>query len=160
MRFLVQPAPSLLARARPPVRTFVFFAALSLAGYAAQRVLAGGLSPAEIEAYYLGVDAVDALPAAALFEELHVGAFVYGFVLFVLASVLAVCPVRSGVRSALVGLAFAATLADLAAPFLVRAAGGLGAVRVVTFILAIAALAAVCAAVAATFGGGGRRAHA
>lgn len=156
----MQPTTSLVARARPPVRTFVLFAALALAGFAAQRVLSGGLSPAGIEAHYLGVDAEDALPAAALFEELHVGAFVYGFVLFVLASVLAVCPVRPRIRNALVGLAFAATLADLGAPFVVRAAGGLGAIRVATFVVANAALAAVCAAVAATFGGEGRRAGA
>jgi hypothetical protein len=160
MRFLVQPTPGLVARARPPVRIFVLFAALALAGSAAQRVHAGGLSPAAIEAYYLGAAEEDALPAAALFEELHVGAFVYGFVLFVLASVLAVCPVRPAVRGTLVGVAFAATLADLGAPFLVRGAGGLGGVRVATFLLAVGALAALCAVVAATFGGGSRRSDA
>lgn len=152
MRFLVQPAPALVQRARPPVRIFVLFAALALAGFAAQRIRAGGLSPAEVQAYYLGGETSDALPAAALFEELHMGAFVYGFVLFVLASVLAVCPVRPRVRNALVAAALATTLADLAAPFVVRAAGGAGALRVVTFALAMASLAALSGTVVATFG--------
>ncbi|HYG67218.1 MAG TPA: hypothetical protein VD838_06150, partial [Anaeromyxobacteraceae bacterium] len=74
MRFLVQPTPALAARARPPVRVFVLFAALALAGLAAQRIHAGGLSAAAVEAQYLGVTPEDALPAAAVWEELHVGA--------------------------------------------------------------------------------------
>jgi hypothetical protein len=160
MRFLVQPTPAQLARARPPVRIFVLFAALAIAGLAAQRVRAGGLVPAEVEATYLGVAGDEGLPATAVLEELHVNAFVYGFVLFVLASVLAVCPVPARVRNALTGAALAATVADLLAPYAILAAGGGGVLRVATFAFAVASLAALAAAVTLGLGRGGRRADA
>jgi hypothetical protein len=150
MRFLVQPAAA--PRSRAPVRIFVAFAALALAGLAAQRVLAGGLSAAEVELHYLGAGGGEALPAAALWEEIHQGAFVYGFVLFMLGALLALCPVRPRVRAALVGMAFAATLADLLAPLAIAAAGGGGAVRVATFLAASASLAVLLVAVAAGLG--------
>ena len=73
MRFLVQPA--LAPRARAPVRVFLVFAALALAGLAVQRALAGGLSPAGVEAHYLGLVEGEGLPAAALWEEVHANAF-------------------------------------------------------------------------------------
>lgn len=162
MRFLVSPTPSALGRARPPVRAFVLFAALSLAGYAAQRVRAGGLSSAEIEAAYLGFAGGEPLPATAVWEELHIGAFLYGFTLFVLGSVLAVSPVRPRVRSALLGAAAASALADLVAPFAIRAAHGMGGLRVATLVLAMGSLAALAATVAWRFGrpAPGRRADA
>ena len=53
MRFLVQPTAEGLARARPPVRAFLAFAALALLGLAAQRVLNGGATAAGVEAFYL-----------------------------------------------------------------------------------------------------------
>lgn len=141
MRFLVY--PSVATRARPPVRAFLLFAALALAGFAAQRVFAGGLTPAGVEAFYLGPDGEEPLAAVALWEELHVGAFVYGFVLFMLGSLAATTPVRAGARRLLFTAALAATLADLAAPFVVSAAHGGGALRVLTFVLAVASLAAL-----------------
>lgn len=150
MRFLVQPATA--PRSRAPVRIFLAFAALALAGLAAQRVLAGGLSAAGVEAHYLGLADGEGLPAAALWEEVHAGAFTYGLVLFMLGSLLAVCPVAPRTRAALVGVAFAATLADLLAPFVIAAAGTGGALRVATFAAASASLAALLAVVTATFG--------
>ncbi|HET8540611.1 MAG TPA: hypothetical protein VFL83_12130 [Anaeromyxobacter sp.] len=150
MRFLVQPAAA--PRARAPVRIFLAFVALALAALAAQRFLAGGLSPAGVEALYLGAAGGEGLPAAAVWEEVHAGAFSYGFVLFVLGSLLAVCPVASSTRTALVAVAFAATAADLLAPFAIAAAGGGGALRVATFVAALASLAAMLVAVARAFG--------
>lgn len=143
MRFLVH--PSLAPRARAPVRAFLLFAALALAGFAAQRVLAGGLSPAGVEAFYLGPGGEEPVAAVALWEELHVGAFVYGFVLFMLGSLAAVSPAAQGTRRVLFGAAVLATSSDLAAPFVVSAAHGAGALRVATFVLAMGSLAALLA---------------
>lgn len=151
MRFFVQPAAA--PRARPPVRIFLAFAALALAGFAAQRVLAGGLSPSAVEGFYLGEGGGEALAAAAIWEEVHAGAFLYGFVLFMLASLAAFCPVPTRLRAALTGAAFATTLADLFAPFAVPALGG--AIRVATFLLASLSVATLLAVVAVSFGRGG-----
>jgi hypothetical protein len=153
MRFLVYPAAT--SRARPPVRAFLLFAALALAGFAGQRVFAGGLSPAGVEAFYLGQDGQEPLAAVALWEELHAGAFVYGFVLFMLGSLAAVASVPARLRGVLFTGAFAATLADLAAPFVVTSAHGAGAVRVGTFVLAMAFLSGLLALVAAASRRGG-----
>jgi len=153
MRFLVQPAAA--ARARPPVRIFLAFAALALLGLAAQRVLAGGLSPTEVEAYYLGRGGGEALSAAARWEEVHAGAFVYGFVLFMLGSLAASCPLSSRLRTALLVTAFAATMADLFAPFAIAWLGGGGALRVATFVLASVSFGLLLAVVAVSFGRGG-----
>jgi hypothetical protein len=146
MRWLVQ--PSAAVRARAPVALFLVFAALALAGLAVQRLQAGGLSPVEVEAFYRGVEGSEPLSAAALWEEVHVGAFVYGFVLFMLASLAAVAPRLYGVRASLVGVAFAATLADLFAPFAIVARPDLGGLRVATFAAATGAMWALLAAVA------------
>jgi hypothetical protein len=146
MRWLVQPSPA--ARARAPVALFLVFAALALAGLAVQRLQAGGLSPVEVETFYRGVEGSEPLSAAALWEEVHVGAFVYGFVLFMLASLAAVAPRLDGVRAVLVGAAFAATLADLFAPFAIVARPDLGGLRVATFAAATGAMWALLAAVA------------
>jgi len=156
MRFLVY--PSAAPRARPPVRAFLLFAALALAGFAAQRVFAGGLTPAGVEAFYLGPDGQEPLAAVALWEELHVGAFVYGFLLFMLGSLAAVAPVAPGLRRVLFFGALAATLADLAAPFIVASAHGAGLVRVGTFVLATAFLAALLVLVGAASAAGRPRA--
>lgn len=149
MRFLVQPTPDALARARPPVRAFLVFAALALVGLAAQRILNGGLTPGGVLDHYLAGG--EPLPAVALWEEVHAGAFLYGFVLLMLGSLLAICPVPSRARGALFAAAFAATLADLLAPFLVVRAEALAAVRVVTFALALASMAALLAVVTVGF---------
>jgi hypothetical protein len=153
MRFLVQPAAA--PRSRAPVRVFLAFAALALAGLAAQRVLAGGLSPAEIELHYLGMAEGEGLPAAALWEEIHQGAFVYGFVVFMLGALLALCPVSARARAALVGAAFVTTIADLVAPLVIAAAHGGGALRVFTFLASAASLAILLVTVAAGFAGRG-----
>lgn len=157
MRFLVHAAAA--PRSRAPVGIFLVFAALTLVGFGAQRVLAGGLSAAEVEAHYLGPAGGEPLPPAALWEEVHAGAFVYGFVLFMLGSLLAVGPLPPRARAALLAAPFAATLADLVAPFVV-AAGGPGALRVATSVAAAATLATLLAAVAVPHarGGGGPRA--
>ena len=158
MRFLVQPAVA--PRARAPVRAFLLFAGLALAGFAAQRVLAGGLTPAGVEAFYLGPDGQEPVAAVALWEELHAGAFVYGFVLFMLGALAAASPVSAGLRRALFGGALLATLADLGAPFVVSAAHGAGALRVATFVLAVGFLAALLALAAVGTARMGGQAHA
>lgn len=158
MRFLVSPAPDALSRARPPVRAFLLFAALALAAFAAQRVLQGGLLPSGVEAHYLAGG--EPLPAAALWEELHAGAFLYGFLLFVAGSLLVVSPVSPRLRATLLSVTLAATLADLVAPFVVVALEGAGALRVVTFLAAALALAVQLAAAAIAFGRAGRNGRA
>jgi len=150
MRAFVQPGAE--PRARLPVRIFLVFATLALLGFGAQRVLGGGLSPSGVEAHYLGADGDDPLSAVALWEEVHAGAFVYGFVLFMLASVLALCPLSPKARRRLVAFAFGSTIADLFSPFAVAALHGGGALRVATFVLASVSLAVLLAVVAAGFG--------
>jgi hypothetical protein len=150
VRFLVIPRAA--PRARPPVRIFLAFAAVALVAFAVQRILAGGLSPAEIDVRYLGAGGGEAIPAAALWEEVHAGAFLYGFVLFMLGSLAALCPVPARARGALVAAAFVSTLADLFAPFAIVSLGRGGALRVATFVLASASVAALLAVVALSFG--------
>lgn len=150
MRVLVQ--PNLAGRAKPPVRVFLLFAALALAGFALQRVHAGGLSPSDVEAFYLGAEAQEPLSAAALWEEVHVGAFVYGLVLFMLGSLLAVSQAPDLVRRGLFVAAVVAALADLFAPFAIVAWGGGGRLRVATFVAALLAVTALLVAAAALFG--------
>lgn len=158
MRFLVQPTPESLTRARPPVRAFLAFAALALAGLAVQRAGNGGATAAGVAAFYL--PGGEALPAAALWEEVHVGAFLYGTLLLMLGSLLAVCPVSPRLRAWLFAAAAAASLADLLAPFAVVWLQGDGGIRVATFAAALIADAALLVTVAASFGRGGRRAGA
>jgi hypothetical protein len=153
MRFLVAGGPEAVARARAPVRVLLVFGTLALAAFVVQRVLQGGLWPAGVEAHYLAGG--EPMPAAALWEEVHAGAFLYGFLLFVLASLLVVSPVPARARSALLAVAFGATVADLFAPFAVIAAGGAGTLRVVTFVVATGALAAHVAVAALAFGRNG-----
>jgi hypothetical protein len=152
VRFLVDPSEARLARARAPVRAFLAFAALAVAALLLQRATGGGLSPAEVDLHYLGTGEGDALPRAALWEELHAGAFLYGFVLFMLGSILGVCRLRPALRTALFAGALTAALADLGAPFLVVALGGGGALRVATTLAATVALAAAIAVTFVTFG--------
>lgn len=150
MRFLVQPTAESLARARPPVRAFLVFAALALAGLAVQRAVNGGLTPSGVADFYLAGG--EPLPPAALWEEVHAGAFLYGFTLLMLGSLLAVCPVPARARACLFWPSFALTLADLFAPFVVVRLGGAGALRVATSAGALASLGALLAVVAVTYG--------
>ncbi|HYD42378.1 MAG TPA: hypothetical protein VEB43_16235 [Anaeromyxobacter sp.] len=144
MRFLVDPGAA--PRARPAVRAWLLFAALALAAFAVQRALQGGLTPGGVEAFYLGPDGTEPVAAVALWEELHVGAFVWGFALFMLGALAAAAPAPAG--RGLFRAAVAAAAADLAAPFAVVGAGGAGALRVATTALAFALVAALLVAVA------------
>jgi hypothetical protein len=152
VRFLVQPTADGVARLRPPVRVFLAFAALALVGLAVQRAANGGVTPSGVEQFYLAGG--DPLPAAALWEEVHTGAFLYGFVLLMLGSLLAVSPAPAFVRGPLFGAAVAATLADLFAPFAVVGLHGAGALRVGT---SAAALGLVAALIAVAWNAYGRR---
>jgi hypothetical protein len=154
VRFLVDPSAARLARARAPVRAFLGFAALAVAAHLMQRASAGGLAPAEVELHYLGAVAGDGLPPTALWEELHGGAFLYGLTLFMVGSLLPLCRLRPAVRTGLFAAAVAAALLDLAAPFLVVALGGGGALRVASTLLSALALLGAIAAALATFGPG------
>jgi hypothetical protein len=158
VRFLVQPTGEGIARARPPVRAFLAFAALALAGLALQRLLSGGATAAGVEAFYL--PGGEPLPAAALWEEVHLGAFLDGALLLMLGSLLAVCPVPPRSRRWLLAGAVAAALADLFAPFAVVALRGAGALRVATSAADLLASGALLAVVARGFGRAGRRAGA
>ena len=150
MRLLVSPVAS-NPRSRAPVRLYLAFAALVLVGWAVQRVRAGGLLPAEVDAYYLGAGA-EPLAPAAIWEEIHMGAFVHGFTLFMLGALLAVSPVPSRLRTGLFAAAVAAAFADLFAPFGVLALNGGGLLRVVTFVASAVTTGALLALVAARFG--------
>ncbi len=154
MRFLVDPGAGRLARARAPVRAFLAFAALAVLAHLLQRASGGGLSAEEVELHYLGAAPGEGLPRAALWEELHAGAFLYGFLLFMVGALLPTCRLRRAAGQALFAAAVAASLADLGAPFLVTALGGAGAVRVATTLLAPLALLAAVGAILATFGAG------
>ena len=152
MRFLVAPGEEQLERARPTVRWFLVFATALVAALAVQRALAGGLLPDGVRAHYLGVDGAEPLAPVALWEELHVNAFLYGFLLLMLGSLHAVTPMSPRVRALLLAGAGAAALADLFAPFVVVAAPGLGALRVATFAATLALLLVGIAVAFARFG--------
>ncbi|HET9598717.1 MAG TPA: hypothetical protein VFP65_24295 [Anaeromyxobacteraceae bacterium] len=152
MRFLVAPGGEATERARPPVRWFLSFAAVLVVALAVQRGVAGGLSPHGVLAHYLGEDGAEPLAAVALWEEVHVNAFVYGFLLVMLGSLHAVSPLPARARALLLGGGALAAAADLAAPFAVVAAHGLGALRVVTFAATVAFLLAGIGVAFARFG--------
>ena len=151
MRALVSRDPW-MDRARPPVRWFLVFAAVLVVGLAAQRGLAGGLTPSGVAAFYLGPDGTEPLAAVALWEEVHVNAFLYGFLLFMVGSLLAVSPIAARLRAALLWGGSLAALADLFAPFAVVQAGGAGEIRVVTFAATMIFLACGVGVAFARFG--------
>ena len=159
MRFLVQPTPPPPDRARPPVRAFLAFAALLLVGWVASRAAHGALTPEGL-ARILEPSPGERLGPLVLWEEVHQGAFLYGFLLLTVGSLLVVCPVAAGLRGALLGLATVAALVDLLAPFLHVAWPGLpgwAAVRIGAFGLATATLLVSVAVAWATFGREPRR---
>ncbi len=161
MRFLAQPSPAVVDRARPPVRAFLAFAALLLVGWVASRAAPGALTPDGL-LRILEPGPGERLGPVALWEEVHQGAFLYGFLLLTVGSLLVVCPVSPGLRSALVGAATAAALVDLLSPFLLLAwpaFGGWAALRIASFGMAVVALLAAIAVSWATFGREPRRAH-
>ena len=159
MRFLVQPTPPVLDRARPPVRAFLTFAALLLVGWVASRAAHGALTPDGLT-HILEPSPGDRLGPVALWEEVHQGAFLYGFLLLTVGSILVVCPVTAGLRNGLLGLATAAALVDLLAPFLHVAWPGLpgwAELRIGAFGMAMAALLVAVAIAWTTFGREPRR---
>jgi hypothetical protein len=96
----------------------------------------------------------------ALWEEVHQGAFLYGFLLLTLGSLLVVCPVSPRTRRGLVGVATVAALVDLGAPFLPLAWPGFpgwAEIRIGAFLVAAATLAAAAAVGLLTFGREPRR---
>jgi len=155
VRFLVQPVPDALERARPPVRAFLVFAALLLVALVAHRAAQGALSPEGL-VHLLEPVPGERLGPLALWEEVHQGAFLYGFLLLMLGSLLVVCPVAPAVRAALLGVGTAAALVDLLAPFLPLAWPGLpawwAALRIAGFAVAVAALLSSAGVAWATFG--------
>jgi hypothetical protein len=152
MKFILNPTPDALTRARAPVRTFLAFGALLLLGSVLQRALQGGFDPLAVEfAYRPDGPGAEALWAPALWEEVHLGAFLYGFLVLMLGSVLMVSPLDPRPRAALVGTLFGATLLDLLAPLGV-ALGAPGALRVIAFGMAVLAIALCLGAAALLFG--------
>lgn len=159
MRFLVSPAPDALARARAPVRAFLGFTVLLLVAAVASRAAHGALSPRGL-ARLLEAAPGETLGPVALWEEVHQGAFLYGFLLLAVGSLLVVCPVSPRLRGALLGVATAAAAVDLAAPFLPLAWPGFGPwaeLRIAGFAVAVATLLAMSALALVTFGREPRR---
>jgi hypothetical protein len=160
VRFLVQPTPPVLDRARPPVRAFLAFAVLLLVGWVASRAAHGALTPDGLTRI-LEPGPGERLGPLVLWEEVHQGAFVYGFLLLTLGSLLVVCPVTARLRNGLLGVATAAALVDLLAPFLPVAWPGFpgwAPLRIGAFGVATATLLATVAITWATFGREPRRA--
>ncbi len=161
MRFLVQPNPAVVDRARPPVRAFLAFAALLVVGWVASRAAHGALTPDGL-LRILEPGPGERFGPVALWEEVHQGAFLYGFLLLTVGSLLVVCPVSAGLRNALVGSATAAALVDLLSPFVLLAwpeFTGWAALRIAGFGVAMVALLAAVAVAWATFGREPRRVH-
>ncbi len=152
MRFLINPTAEAIIRARPPVRIFLVFAALVLSGTAVQRAIQGGFSPAAVEAYYLGSAGSEALSQVALWEEVHLNAFVYGFLTLMLGSLLLISPVSPRLRMVLLLAAAGGAFADLLAPFAIVLLHGAGALRAVSSAVVLSALLAATTAVFFTFG--------
>jgi hypothetical protein len=142
MRFLVAGGGEAVERARPPVRWFLSFALVLVAALAIQRALAGGLSADGVVAHYLGHDRAEPLGSVALWEEVHVNAFLYGFLWVMIGSLHVAAPVSARARALLLAGGGAAALADLFAPFAIVSAHGLGALRVATFAATVALLVA------------------
>jgi hypothetical protein len=154
MRFLVQPVPEALERARPPVRAFLGFTALLLLAWVASRAAHGALTPSGLERI-LEPGPGETLGPVALWEEVHQGAFLYGFLLLAVGSLLAVCPVSRALRGTLLGVATAAALLDLGAPFLPLAFPGFpgwAVLRIGAFLVAVGALLAMTGLCWARFG--------
>ena len=153
MKFLVSPTRENLTRSRPPVRIFLGFSLLLLLAMAAQRVVEGELTPSGVQERYLGSgDPSDAMPLSALVESLHVSAFVYGFLLLVLGSLLVVSPVNESLRRWLTFGGAAACAFDLATPWLVVALRGGAEMRVASFVLAAGFMVGSVFVLARTFG--------
>ena len=143
MKFLVSPTKESLARARPPVRLFLFFTALLLVALGASRAASGELTPAGVFEHYLGTgDVSERMPLTGLLEELHTGAFLYGFLVLMLGSLLVVSPVRDVARRVLTYGGALACVLDLASPFAVMR-WSVAWVRVGSFVLAFGALLAM-----------------
>jgi hypothetical protein len=140
MKFLLR--PDALARARPPVRAFLGFAALLVAATVAQRAVQGGLTPAALALSF--ADVADGpggvFGSMAIWEQVHAGAFVYGFLLLTLGSLLVVCPVAGWLRSGLLAVGVAAALGDMLLPFLAARCSWWAVLRVASFALVNAAL--------------------
>lgn len=152
MKFLINPTAESLSRARAPVRVFLGFTAVLLAAAVAQRIVGGGFDPAELElAYRPDGPGRQALNAPLIWEELHQGAFLYGFLLLMLGSLLVICPLAPRVKNVLLWGTFAAVLGDLLAPAAI-ALGLPAALRVLTFVAATGMLAACLAVTWARFG--------
>ncbi len=154
MRFLVQPSPAVVDRARPPVRAFLAFAALVVVGWVASRAAHGALTPDGL-ARILEAAPGERLGPVALWEEVHQGAFLYGFLLLTVGSLLVVSPVPAGPRNGLVAGATAAALVDLLAPVLPLlwpSVGGWAALRIAGFAAAMLLLLAAIVVAWTTFG--------
>ena len=118
MRFLVGPGRPALDRMHGLVRMFLGFAALLVVATVAQRWAQGELTEDGLVLLFADAEQPGgALRSAIVWEQLHAGAFLYGFLIFTVGSALAVCPVRPAVRGGLILGAGVAALGDLLLPF-------------------------------------------
>lgn len=145
MRFFVSPGP----RPRPPVRLFLGSSALLLGALVAQRVVEGELTPTGVLTRYLGSgDPSEEMPLTALVESLHAGAFVYGFLLLMVGSLLVTTTVPDRVRLVLTFGAAAWCTLDLFAPLLIVRAHDGAVLRVLAFGCAVTFLGAALVVIA------------
>ena len=123
---------------------FLLFAAvgyLSLVAIALTRV---GPHYQQIVEHYRGAGDGDLLPrpAGQMLEELHFHAFIEGIMLLVLTHLFVATSVNRSFKRTAVLLAFAATFADLAAPWLIRfVAPGFAMLQMVSWVVMTGAAA-------------------
>lgn len=137
MRFFASAGP----RPRAPVRLFLASSAVLLLAQLSQRFLEGELTPAGVVSRYLGSgDPAEVMPLTALVEALHGGAFLHGFLLLMVGSLLVTADVADRLRVALTVGAASCCVLDLLAPFAVVYGHWGAALRVGAFLLAFGLL--------------------
>lgn len=145
MKFLINPTQESLSRARAPIQAFLAFVGVLLFAAVVQRAATGGFDPAGLELSFRPDGAGrEALGAPAIWEDIHQGAFIYGFLVLMLGSLLNLCGLTPTARSSLLWAMFVAVLFDLVAPAAI-ALGAPGVLRVASFVAATAALTACIA---------------
>jgi hypothetical protein len=123
---------------------FLLFAAVGYVSLVAIAVTRVGPGYEQVVEHYRGAGDGDLLPrpVGQMLEELHFHAFIEGIMLLVLTHLFVATSVNRWFKRAVVLLAFAATFADLASPWLVRfAAPGFALLQMVSWVVMTGAAA-------------------
>ena len=101
---------------------FLVFAVLGYVSLVAIAVTRVGPGYLQVVEHYRGAGDGDLLPrpAGQMLEELHFHAFIEGIMLLVLTHLFVATSVNRSFKRSVIVLAFGATLADLASPWLIR----------------------------------------